>query len=473
MIRILLALTLYLVIVPVSVAQQKSGDPIRLTVSAARPSVRPLQYRFAVEEVAKRSGNAATEYKEAGRLYRAARGNEGQAFETQQDAWLEGDLKDLPIKEIDQFFEANKEILPLLEKAARCDRCDWGHREAILKQGINLLIPEIQDMRNLIRMVAVHCRLNLAKGKTDESLHDVRLGLVMARHTADSPILISTLVSIAMSSIMFSRLDEIIQDPGAPSLYAALTELPAPLISLRPAIEGERLGLYGTFPGVADCVQDLNAGPMTEEQIQACVKVLNGLFAPSATRYLEGLNILVKHETAKKALIAAGRPKEKVDAMPHLQVALLHAFLQLDRRYDEMQMMLSLPAREAAYPKLQPRITSSIRFLPGEPDDPAIPLAFYFLPSIQRVTRAGLRVDRRIAALRCVEAIRLYAASHGSKLPPSLAEMKDMSLPVDPFSGMPFEYSVTEKTAVLKGHIPPEEKNNPSQWMTYEITIRQ
>ena len=99
-------------------------------------------------------------------------------------------------------------------------------------------------------------------------------------------------------------------------------------------------------------------------------------------------------------------------------------------------------------------------------------MAYYFLPSIQKVTRAQLRVDRRIAALRCVEAIRLYAAAHGGKLPPSLAAMKDMALPVDPFSGTQFEYTVTEKTAVLKGHVPPEEKNNSSQWLTYEITIR-
>jgi hypothetical protein len=471
MMRVLLALVLCLALVPATNAQQKPGDPIRLTVSPAKPPVRPLQYRFAFEEVAKRAGNAATEYKEAGRLYRAARGSEGAEFETQQDAWLQGDLKDLPIKEIDAFFETNKEILPLLEKAARCDRCDWGHREAILKQGIALLIPEVQDMRYLIRMVAVHCRLVLAKGQIGESLHDVRLGLVMARHTADSPIFISMLAGVAMSNIMFDRLDEIIQAAGAPSLYAALTELPSPFISLRPAIEGERLALYGTFPGIADCVQDLNAGPMTQEQIQACTKVINGLFEPSVKRYLEGLNILVKHEAAKKALIAAGRPKEKVDAMPHLQVALLHALLQLDGKYDEMLMMQSLPPWEVANRKEQPR--PALGGFAGGADDPAIPLAPLFLPSIQRVTRAQLRLDRRIAALRCVEAIRLYAAAHDGKLPPSLASMKDKSLPVDPFTGTPFEYSVSDKTALLKGNVSPEEKNSPPERLTYEITIRQ
>jgi hypothetical protein len=108
MIRFFLAPALCLALVPAALAQSKPGDPIRLTVSPAKVTLRPLQYRFQFEEVAKRSGNAATDYKEAGRLYRAARGSEGVAFETQQDVWLEGDLKDLPIKEVEQFSSSGK-----------------------------------------------------------------------------------------------------------------------------------------------------------------------------------------------------------------------------------------------------------------------------------------------------------------------------------------------------------------------------
>ncbi|HEV8060291.1 MAG TPA: hypothetical protein VGP68_10480, partial [Gemmataceae bacterium] len=186
MTRSFLAFGLCLALVPDAIAQSKPGDPIRLTVSPAKPPQRPLQYRFTFEEVAKRSGNAATDYMEARRLYREARGSEGSAIDVQLDAWLDGDLKDFPVREAKEFFQTYKEVFALLEKAARCDHCDWGHREGLRKQGYNLAIPEIQDMRSLIRMVAVHCRMNLAKGKIDESLGDARLGLVMARHTADS-----------------------------------------------------------------------------------------------------------------------------------------------------------------------------------------------------------------------------------------------------------------------------------------------
>ena len=53
---------------------------------------------------------------------------------------------------------------------------------------------------------------------------------------------------------------------------------------------------------------------------------------------------------------------------------------------------------------------------------------------------ARTRMDRRVAALRCVEAVRLYAAAHDGKLPPSLDEIKDVPVPRDPVDDKPFGY---------------------------------
>ncbi len=476
MMRSLLAIALSLALASAACAQSKPGDPIRLTVSPARPPQRPLQYRFAFDEVAKRSGNAATDYLEARRIYRELRGSEGPAIDSQLDSWMEGDLKDFPQKEAEEFFQKYKNVYALLEKAARCDHCDWGHREPLRKQGFNLAIPEIAEMRSFIRMVAAHCRMNLAKGKIDEALHDARLGLVLARHTAESPLLICALVGYATTSMMMNRVDEIIQQPGAPSLYWALTDLPNPYISLRQSLDGERISVYGSFPGMADCVEDLNAGPLTEKQVQdgfqVLAQLLDGFKFPGAQNLL-ALNIAGRHEAAKRALIAAGRPREKVEAMPHYQVAMLHAFLQFDRGMDEMELNQALPPWEAYRKTEKPRrpIPASVLF--GDPDGPALPLLRYFAPAAQRILRAQIRTDRRIAALRCVEAIRLYAETHDGKLPPNLSAIKGMSLPVDPLTGTPFDYSVTDKTAVLKGNVTPEEKDQPTQWLAYEITIRQ
>jgi hypothetical protein len=154
MTRSFLAFGLCLAIVPAAWGQRQPGDPIKLTVQPAKASARPLKYAFRFEMIAQKSGNAVDDYKAAAKLYKEARGSEGNAFETQLDEWLDSDLKDFPVKEVEEFLRKNKAILPLLETAGRRDQCDWGHRQGLRKQGFNLAIPEMQDMRYLIRVVA-------------------------------------------------------------------------------------------------------------------------------------------------------------------------------------------------------------------------------------------------------------------------------------------------------------------------------
>ena len=76
------------------------------------------------------------------------------------------------------------------------------------------------------------------------------------------------------------------------------------------------------------------------------------------------------------------------------------------------------------------------------------------------VRRAQARLDQRIALLRHVEALRLYAAEHDGALPANLSEIS-VPLPDDPFTGKPFRYEVTGDTAHLRGTPPPGAENEP------------
>src|SRR5260370_35082148 len=144
--------------------------------------------------------------------------------------------------------------------------------------------------------------------------------------------------------------------------------------------------------------------------------------------------------------------------MPHFQVALLHAFMNYDRQYDEVLALQNLPSWEA-YPKGQAFFRKfKEQVVKVDRDAPAIPLGRYFLPGIVRVLSAQIRVDRHIAALRVVEAIRLYASAHGGNLPKSLGEMKHVTLPVDPLTGKAFEDEIVENTTLLKRAVLPETK---------------
>ncbi|HNS21428.1 MAG TPA: hypothetical protein PKH24_13075 [Sedimentisphaerales bacterium] len=59
-------------------------------------------------------------------------------------------------------------------------------------------------------------------------------------------------------------------------------------------------------------------------------------------------------------------------------------------------------------------------------------------------------LDRDMALLQCIEAIRSYAASHGGKLPKTLAETTEVTLPQDPMNGGAFRYVRTGSTAKLE-----------------------
>src|SRR5207248_10401531 len=123
-----------------------------------------------------------------------------------------------------------------------------------------------------------------------------------------------------------------------------------------------------------------------------------------------------------------------------------HAFLEYDQLFDEMTKWQTFPYWEASKGTEEAeRLTKLAKEKAGRlilSDAPAIPLAPLVLPALQKVMTARVRLDRRIAALRCVEAVRLYGAAHGAKLPATLGAIKEVPIPTDPGTGKEFAYRV-------------------------------
>jgi hypothetical protein len=81
------------------------------------------------------------------------------------------------------------------------------------------------------------------------------------------------------------------------------------------------------------------------------------------------------------------------------------------------------------------------------------------------------KTDRKIASVRCIEAIRLYAAAHDGKLPGALSEITDVPIPIDPVTGKEFEYKVEEGKAMLSAPPPQGEKPISGNHLKYELTL--
>lgn len=96
-----------------------------------------------------------------------------------------------------------------------------------------------------------------------------------------------------------------------------------------------------------------------------------------------------------------------------------------------------------------------------------IPVASLLLPAIQATRTAQERLNRDVAVLQAVEAIRLHAAETG-KLPAKMADITAVPVPKNPVTGKIFDYRLDGVRAVLDtrndGGLP--------QAKRFEITLR-
>ena len=129
--------------------------------------------------------------------------------------------------------------------------------------------------------------------------------------------------------------------------------------------------------------------------------------------------------------------------------------------YDEYFLGTYLPYPDAV--ALEPAIHARVAAAKSGP----IALFAALLPALGSAQLAEVRVDRKVAALRVVEALRLHAAGHDGRLPDSLDLIKSVPVPGDPMTGKPFEYRREGESAVLTGSVA-----SPAFRLVYRVTIR-
>lgn len=92
-------------------------------------------------------------------------------------------------------------------------------------------------------------------------------------------------------------------------------------------------------------------------------------------------------------------------------------------------------------------------------------------PAHHRVRVLMKKLDRRIAALQCVEALRLYAAAHNGKFPNELSNITEVSIPDDPGTQKPFTYRLVGAQAFVEAPAP--KGGRPEDAMQYKLTLKE
>ncbi len=379
-----------------------------------------------------------------------------------REQWQTMPLKDLPLNELRGYGGS---ALRQADYAARLDTPDWQILLKAKSDGYNLLLPEVQQIRMLALALKVRFRAEIAERRFDDAIRTAKTMFALARHMGEHPTLIGNLVGMAIANLYFDPLQEMIEQPGCPNLYWALTDLPGPPVDIRKGMQGERMLADVECAGLDD------KAPMSEAQLEKVVShvadsLQQALGGPEPVKDAkEWLRIHVQDEAhvqaARKRLVEAGLAVERVKEFPALQVALLDEKREFEVRRDEVMKWMALP-----YWQAEP---SFLAVQGGSKNDDLLFAAL--LRPLVKVRRAQARLEQRIALLRHVEAIRLYAAEHDGKLPKQLGDVK-VPLPVDPFTGKPFVYKLEGQTAVIRGSPPKGEEATPAYNVRYEVTIK-
>jgi hypothetical protein len=106
---------------------------------------------------------------------------------------------------------------------------------------------------------------------------------------------------------------------------------------------------------------------------------------------------------------------------------------------------------------------------PDRPGKEILPIARLLLPALSATITAQARTDREVAALRTIEALRLYAHEHQGRWPKSLDEITEVPVPDNPVDGQPFKYRLEGETAILELDAV---GGNARTAKRYELTLR-
>lgn len=369
--------------------------------------------------------------------------------------WLGTPLDKLPrnqARRIVDFFGGG--IRKQLEQAVRREHCNW---DVPLRQGqvFEILLPEMQRFREMARILALRARLQIAEGKYADAVASLQVGYGVARHVGKQPFVVCNLVDATIAHQMNYQLFTLCQQPVAPNLYWSIAELPSPWIDRETAIGAEYDGLYLEWPEL----QRLRHAQYTPEQwnlvLRRAVSDLSHFeteVSGSRTSDKERaakIDRTIAHalhgvSRAKTEMLAAGYTQKELDAMPPAQIVMLYSLDAYDAIRDEIFKWWRLP-----YAQARDGIAEAEREIPSAMKKELVPMAASILPAVSAALSAFGRTDREFAAIRCIEALRLYAAAHNGELPATLDEIKEVPIPLNPLTGKPFVYHLEGKTAVL------------------------
>ncbi|HEY2588928.1 MAG TPA: hypothetical protein VGI81_24505 [Tepidisphaeraceae bacterium] len=442
-------------------------EPVaRLTLRPMATTQPALKYKLLPELQDQDQGNAATLYLMASKLGP----DEKQAFEQIDRAieYLARPIDQMPRDKAGEVLSFFPSRLRLADLAAHREEAKWDY--SFREEGADALLPHLNDARGFALLWSLQARLQLLRDDWPAAARSILDGLSLARQLNRQAVLAQALVGSGIADEMLEQsARDWISRPDAPNLYWSLSSLPQPFVDLHEVARWERAIIYFTFPVLRDARRGTaDAGRWRAFFVQ--LPALNRLPPRRRADTFENeteaaVLAAVAYPRARAHLLATGRTAQQVDAMSIDEAVGTYFLDDYRKRADEAWQAWELPFPEgrAAFPKWS--VWAIDRRVPREPG--ANPLTA-FASGNPGARFQFARLDREIALLRIVEAVRDYAARHDGQPPNSLDEIKDLPVPIDPVRGQPFRYERHGQDVTIEATSYSE---YPRDGERYELTV--
>jgi hypothetical protein len=355
---------------------------------------------------------------------------------------------DLPIDDVKKYLSLKSFQPRDLREAQQCKYADFERHIENSENPAGVLLSDVAILRyQVARDQILRCRLAIAEDRIDDAFEVMRQQFATARHLGQDVTLVSNLIGCSIAEYALDDLLMLIQHPDCPNLYWALASLPDPLVSLENSLDFEGRFLFEQNK----LLKQIDRKHQNDELTQLAITQL----AESLVEVqIEGWYPL-KHDEARVKLVKAietsapaareylekvvKTPTDEVESMETNHLGLVAIVEYAKSRGDKLTKLAHLPFWQLIQ-------TEDFRNFSGEQTTEnaigeltAICHSFAATPDIYR-TQA--KIQRRINLLQCVEAVRMYAAENDGKLPSSLEDMR-LPAPLDPFTDIGFEYSMS------------------------------
>jgi hypothetical protein len=329
---------------------------------------------------------------------------------------------------------------------------------------LSFMLYDVEDSREMARMLMLRTRLAIAETRYGDAVTSMQRQYRLGSDVAKMPFLVCGLIGLSIDEMNNSTVIELIANPDSPNMYWALSALPQPLIDLRSTMQFELENCPRIFPFI-DGTETAQHAPqewnrLYTQTIREYSKTGSD-FRGGPTNWKElddaeagvaatGL-ALVGYSHAKASLIAQGMDRDRVEKMAVGQVIAIYTERVCYRFSDEYEKLCYMPFADMpkVWDALEKRMDDAKPFGRSE-DREVFPTVSVLIASIPVARGVQVRVEREMASLQVIEALRMFASDHGGQLPKTLDEINAVPVPNNPATGKAFKYRLDGATAVLE-----------------------